>query len=142
MRATRSPYPWRCLWRGFVQMTMVRPCRLITRQRSHIGLTDGLTFIATKRTRTREASRREASWYQDLAPREDPRAVGGDGHRVLEVGGERPVGGGDRPLVLVDVDVRLARGDHRLDRDRHPLLELRPRVRGDEVRHLGVLVHR
>src|SRR5438552_2657896 len=26
-------------------MTMVRPCRLITRQRSHIGLTDGLTFI-------------------------------------------------------------------------------------------------
>ena len=26
-------------------MTIVRPCRLITRQRSHIGLTDGLTFI-------------------------------------------------------------------------------------------------
>jgi len=25
-------------------MTMVRPCRLITRQRSHIGFTDGLTF--------------------------------------------------------------------------------------------------
>jgi hypothetical protein len=29
-----------------VQMTMVRPCRLITRQRSHIGLTEGLTFMA------------------------------------------------------------------------------------------------
>src|ERR1051326_3728255 len=27
-------------------MTMVRPCRLMTRQRSHIGLTDGLTFIS------------------------------------------------------------------------------------------------
>jgi hypothetical protein len=27
-------------------MTMVRPCRLITRQRSHIGFTDGLTFIS------------------------------------------------------------------------------------------------
>ena|SRR5215208_788110 len=25
-------------------MTMVRPCRLITRQRSHIGLTDARTF--------------------------------------------------------------------------------------------------
>src|SRR5918995_2477733 len=26
-------------------MTMVRPCRLITRQRSHMGLTDGRTFM-------------------------------------------------------------------------------------------------
>src|ERR1044072_9762285 len=25
-------------------MTMVRPCRLITRQRSHMGFTDGRTF--------------------------------------------------------------------------------------------------
>jgi hypothetical protein len=32
------------LCRGFVQMTMVRPCRLITRQRSHMGFTDALTF--------------------------------------------------------------------------------------------------
>jgi hypothetical protein len=44
MRAKSPSYPWRCLWRGFVQMTMVVPCRLITRQRSHIGLTDALTF--------------------------------------------------------------------------------------------------
>src|SRR3954464_12857710 len=28
-------------------MTMVRPCRLITRQRSHMGLTDGRTFMKT-----------------------------------------------------------------------------------------------
>jgi hypothetical protein len=28
-----------------VQMTMVRPCRLITRQRSHMGLTEGRTFM-------------------------------------------------------------------------------------------------
>ena len=28
-------------------MTMVRPCRLITRQRSHMGLTDARTFIST-----------------------------------------------------------------------------------------------
>jgi hypothetical protein len=34
------------LCRGFVQITITLPCRLITRQRSHIGLTDGLTFMA------------------------------------------------------------------------------------------------
>src|SRR5438034_8262276 len=28
-------------------MTIVRPCRLITRQRSHMGLTDGRTFIGS-----------------------------------------------------------------------------------------------
>jgi len=49
MRANLSPYPWRCLCRGFVQMTMVLPCRLITRQRSHMGLTEALTFIGVCR---------------------------------------------------------------------------------------------
>src|SRR5438874_7198307 len=40
-------YPCLCLWRGFVQMTMVLPCRLITRQRSHMGFTEARTFIST-----------------------------------------------------------------------------------------------
>src|SRR5205085_6539377 len=44
MRA--KSYPCLCLCRGFLQMTMVLPCRLITRQRSHMGLTDALTFIS------------------------------------------------------------------------------------------------
>src|SRR5438132_5745260 len=39
-------YPCLCLWRGLLQMTMVVPCRLITRQRSHMGLTDGRTFMS------------------------------------------------------------------------------------------------
>jgi hypothetical protein len=40
-------YPCLCLWRGFVQITIVLPCRLITRQRSHIGFTDARTFKNT-----------------------------------------------------------------------------------------------
>src|SRR5690606_16301125 len=37
--------PWRCLCRGFSQMTMTRPCRRITLHLSQIVLTLGLTFI-------------------------------------------------------------------------------------------------
>ena len=38
--------PWRCLWRGFSQMTMTRPCRRMTLHLSQIFLTLGLTFTA------------------------------------------------------------------------------------------------
>ena len=38
-------YPCLCLCFGFSQITITRPLRLIMRHLSHIGLTDGLTFI-------------------------------------------------------------------------------------------------
>src|SRR3954447_11897992 len=76
----------------------------------------------------------EASWYQDLcATREHARALFRDRDGVLEVGRQRAVGGRDRPPVVVLVDGRAARRDHRLDRERHALTQLGPRVRGHEV---------
>jgi len=39
-------------------MTMVLPCRLITRQRSHMGFTDALTFIAPHSTARRHEKTR------------------------------------------------------------------------------------
>jgi len=39
-------YPWRCLWRLFLQMTRTTPRRLTTRQCSHNRLTDARTFIS------------------------------------------------------------------------------------------------
>jgi len=36
--------PWRCLCRGSEQMTMTRPCRLMTRHLLQIFFTLGLTF--------------------------------------------------------------------------------------------------
>src|SRR5207244_12642068 len=97
--------PWRCLWRGFVQMTMVRPCRLMTRQRSHMGFTDGRTFMRGKRAQA-FACRRGPSSYQDpCAPSQPARPVRGDRDGVLEMGRERAVGRRNRPVVVVDVDV-------------------------------------
>ena len=57
-------------------MTMVLPCRLITRQRSHIGFTDGLTFISAIPVRNpaaREVVRGELHLH--LVSREDPDVV-------------------------------------------------------------------
>ena len=64
----------------------------------------------------------------------------GDRNGVLEMCRQRVVGGGDRPLVVVQVDVGTPGGDHRLDRDRHPRLEQRAASRLAEVRDLRVLV--
>jgi hypothetical protein len=37
--------PWRCLWRGSVQITLTTPLRLTILQLRHIFLTDARTFI-------------------------------------------------------------------------------------------------
>jgi len=47
MRAIGDRYPCLCLWRGFEQITSTTPRRRITRQRSHIGFTDALTFTVS-----------------------------------------------------------------------------------------------
>src|SRR5580692_1123367 len=44
LRLIRGHQPWRCLWRGFSQMTMTRRWRRITLHFSHIGFTLGRTF--------------------------------------------------------------------------------------------------
>src|SRR3954467_9503180 len=43
MRA--MPYPCRCLCRGLEQITSTAPCRRMILHFSHIGLTDGRTFM-------------------------------------------------------------------------------------------------
>ena len=59
-------------------MTMVVPCRLITRQRSHMGLTDGRTFIVTSPVPVGDPAAIEvvgAELDLDLVAREDPDVV-------------------------------------------------------------------
>jgi hypothetical protein len=66
-------------------MTRTRPCRLITRHRSHMGLTDALTFIGECGHAEFRPSREE-SWYQNPRQGQDPGPLLGDRHGVLEVG--------------------------------------------------------
>src|SRR5437870_12882407 len=69
-------YPCLCLCRGLLQMTMVVPCRLITRQRSHMGLTDGRTFISTVPVGDPTAVEVvRAQLHLDLVPGEDADVV-------------------------------------------------------------------
>src|SRR5579885_71218 len=92
------------------------------------------------RAKSRLSPQRSSSYQDPRRSREHPRPLRGDRDRVLEVSRERAVDGGDRPAVVMDVHVRAAGGDHRLDRERHPRHEAGPGVPHDEVRHLRVLV--
>src|SRR5207253_5074234 len=71
-------YPCLCLWRGLVQMTMVFPCRLITRQRSHMGLTEARTFMGFLTVSVGDAAAREIVWREldlHLVPGQDADVV-------------------------------------------------------------------
>src|SRR5512147_181106 len=57
---------------------------------------------------------------------ENIRPVLRDGHRVLEVGRQGPVGGHGRPAILQHLDVRPPCVDHRLDRKDHARFQNRP----------------
>src|SRR6201993_4587536 len=72
----RAIYPCLCLWRGFVQMTIVVPCRLMTRQRSHMALTEGRTFMSA--VPVGDSTAVQVVWAQldlDLVPRKDADVV-------------------------------------------------------------------
>src|SRR5579872_5829005 len=68
----------------------------------------------------------------DRRQREDARLAAGDRHRVLEVGRERAVGGGDGPPIRHGADFTGAEVDHRLDGDGHSGHQARPGVRATE----------
>src|ERR1700729_3063023 len=51
---------------------------------------------------------------------QDPRPLGSDRDRELEVGGERAVLRVDRPVILADADAVAPGGDHRLRREHPP----------------------
>src|SRR3989442_14032221 len=72
---------------------------------------------------------------------EDDRPIGPDRDGVLEVGRETPVRRHHRPLVRKGQHFRGARVHHRLDRENHSLLELRPLPHAPVIWHLGLFLN-
>src|SRR5205823_10359994 len=77
----------------------------------------------------------------DVPRREHPPPAGLDGHGELEMGGQGPILGEDRPVVVAHPHGVATRGDHRFDGQDHALLQQRAPSRLAEVGDLGVLVH-
>src|SRR5262249_50674813 len=89
-----------------------------------------------------ESSHRDPLRHRSVRSGKHTRTVLCDRHRVFEVGRQCPVCCANGPAVRLDVHVRRALVDHRLDRERHPWLQFGPRARYAEVRELRILVHR
>src|SRR6266850_8284207 len=106
-------YPWRCLWRGFLQMIRTTPLRRTTLQCSQIFVTDALTFISTP---TPSAGPKSAPRL--LVPVDDPPAIEIVGREL------------NRHLVpgqnLDEVHPHLARD---MGQDAVPVLQLHPKHR-------------
>src|ERR1700691_1745293 len=73
--------------------------------------------------------------------RQNPRPTCGDGEDVLEVRRIAAVGRNRRPAIFENTHVRFAHVDHRLDRENHAFLQLRPLARIAVVRHVGLFMH-
>ena len=118
-------------------MTRTTPLRLTSLQFSQILLTLAFTFIvpfllgAVSSGRARSPSAHHA---QNL------RAVLGQRHRMLEVSGQRPILGHDRPLVGHGLHFPAPHGDHGLDGADQTRPELGAVSRLAEVGHLRILV--
>src|SRR5688572_2531650 len=72
---------------------------------------------------------------------QDFRTVLGHGDRVLEVGGERTVDGGDRPVIGEDMGAVVTQREHGLDGEAESRFELATLAAGAVVGDLRLLVH-
>src|SRR5581483_9312598 len=127
MRAMpRPPYPWRCLWRGFVQSTRTTPARRMTLQFLQIGLTDARTFMPSLRpcrdAPLREIARPELDRHP--VPRRDPHAAGRGGGDLMPV-----VEADLEPRVRAETSDGAARGD-RVSLHLMPLLQGKLKIYG------------
>src|SRR3954467_15455647 len=66
MRA--MPQPCRCLWRGFEQITRTAPWRRMILHFSHMGLTEGRTFMFPSRKKRAIRRSRSPKWARRARP--------------------------------------------------------------------------
>src|SRR5664279_329840 len=107
-------------------MTRTSPRRRITLHLSQIFLTDALTFIGHS-----SVSR----------PRQNHRAIFGDRHRVLKMGGEATIFRDSSPPVVLDDDIGAAFVYHGFDGEHHAGAQPWSTPGGTVVEHLRRLVH-